>query len=70
MDIVTIRMILWSMTYSSVVASEKESVETAVMQANEAVSRFDEAWSVGRPLYNDLKGAGPGQEGGQDGPNV
>jgi len=36
--------LLWILTYSSVIASEKESVETSVMQANTAVARFLEAW--------------------------
>jgi hypothetical protein len=34
------------MVYAAVIASERESVETAVMQANEAVSRFKTAWDI------------------------
>lgn len=42
--------LLWILTYASVIASEKESVETAVMQANEAVTRYYAAWGPEKPL--------------------
>jgi len=38
--------LLWIMVYAAVIASERESVETAVMQANEAVSRYKTAWDI------------------------
>jgi hypothetical protein len=34
------------LTYAAVIAAEKQSVEIAVMQANEAVARFKEAWAM------------------------
>jgi len=37
---------LWCRVYAAVIASEKESCETAVMQANEAVTRYIVAWNV------------------------
>ena len=48
---------LWCLTYAAVVAAEKQSIEIAVMQANEAVDRYKEAWSVEAALQ-DLKGPG------------
>jgi hypothetical protein len=38
--------LIWILTYSSVIASEKESTETAVIQANEAVTRYNRAWNA------------------------
>lgn len=37
---------LWCLTYAAVIASERESSETAVIQANEAVTRYYEAWGL------------------------
>jgi hypothetical protein len=41
--------LLWILTYAAVIASERESVETAVMQANEAVRQYRLAWGVPVP---------------------
>ena len=38
--------LLWCLTYASVIGSEKESMETAVLQANEAVTRYATAWHL------------------------
>jgi hypothetical protein len=51
-----IMKLLWCMTYASVIAGEKESMETAVLQANEAVTRYVDAWVA------------PARRGVQDGP--
>jgi hypothetical protein len=52
--------LLWIMTYAAVIASEKESVETSVIQANAAVWRFRAAWGI--PSY--VEGPVPGSQGG------
>lgn len=41
--------LLWMLTYSAVIAADKQSVELAVMQANEAVMRYREAWGIPKP---------------------
>ena len=41
--------LIWMLTYATVIAAEKQSVEIAVMQANEAVTRFKEAWGISAP---------------------
>lgn len=37
---------LWCRVYAAVIGKEKESIETAVMQANESVTRYIVAWDV------------------------
>lgn len=49
MDDLRIIKQLWCRVYAAVIASEKESVETAVMQANEAVTRYRTAWGIETP---------------------
>jgi len=41
--------LLWILTYAAVVAADKQSVEIAVMQANEAVARYRTAWGIPAP---------------------
>ena len=48
-DILMQRRLIWMLVYASVIAAEKQSVEIAVMQANEAVTRYNEAWGATPP---------------------
>jgi hypothetical protein len=50
---------LWCRVYAAVVASERESVETAVMQANEAVTRYIVAWDIHNPWTTAARGGRP-----------
>jgi len=41
--------LLWMFVYAAVIAAEEQSVEIAVMQANEAVARYRQAWGIPAP---------------------